>query len=228
MKKYTHIIIFLFLFIGIVAAIAATVFLAKKIHTALDTQERIKLEREIQKEQIENLPELAKLHAAILEKEQYFTLLYSEDRLVEVIQNIEEIAKGEGITLTITQKEVSQKKASQTEDSKSADKKSEEKPKTLEESLPYEKHVRLELKANGSYVAIRNFLHKLETAPYALDVLSFTATLAPPEEEASRQPTRITGTPFLLGSNVPAEEETAAPSGQNKVAAVIETALYIK
>ena len=217
-------------------ALFGVYFLHKKVQNALNAQERIKLEQEIQEEQITNLPALAGRYQKIVENEQYLGILYSEDRVVEIIKDIERLAKEREVTLVITQKEVAKKKPAKKEEATSekkeeadGEKEQKEAPaaKTLEDSLPYEKHIRLELKAEGSYVAIRKFLHALETAPYALDVLSLNGALSPSEEEEQPVAPTTTDSLFLLSGSLPEEEaEPAVRIG--KTTFLIETALYIQ
>jgi hypothetical protein len=228
MKKYTHIIILIVLTLFIAACIGGVYFLYQKVQSALYTKERIALEQEIQEEQIKNLPQLSSLYYKVTESEQFFSLLYSEDQVVEVIKDIERLAREQQVTLTITQKEVPVKKAAAKEKAEEgeegdAKKKEPEKPKTLVDTLPYEKHIRLELKADGQYLAIRNFLAALETAPYALDVLAINGSLAPKEEgEPVHQ---SSGSPFLLQGSPIEEGESIVPTS-GKVTFIIETALY--
>lgn len=231
MKKYSN----LFLFLGLSSLIAVSIFgvhfLYQKVQNALNTQQRIALEQEIQTEQIKNIPELATRYQKILDNEQHFAFLYSEDELVEVIKDMERLAKEQGITLTITQKEVPKQKASLKKGEIAEEEGSETiavaTPKELVDNLPYEKSIRLELKAQGSYLALRNFLHALETAPYALDILALQGTVAPPENGDQPVARAQTASPFLLGSNQPeATGETAV--NPNRILFLIETALYIQ
>ncbi len=228
MKKYTHYLILLALNLLIAGSIFGIYFLYQKIQNALHTQERIKLEQEIQTQQIKNLPELSARYRNILAHEQYFNLLYTEDRVVEIIKDMERLAKEQQVALTITQKEVPLKKAPKkgTSNQDKEGEAAEEAPKELADTLPYPKHIRLELKAIGSYVAIRNFLHKLETAPYALDVLSVQGSVAPKDDDAPVARVQ-SDNPFLLST--PVEGEEAPPVTQaTDILFLIEVALYIQ
>lgn len=227
MKKYTYSIFLFVITLFIVAGLFGVYFLYQKVQSALHTQERMALEQEIQEQQLKNLPELSGLYYRITESEHFFSLLYPEDRVVEVIKDIERLAKEQALELSITQREVPKKKAvTKKEDAaenEDAAKQSEATPKALADTLPYEKHIRLELQARGQYQAIRNFLHALETAPYALDILALHGGIAPPKEGA---PVRPTGdNPFLLQST-PVSEETVPTGASAEVLFVIETALY--
>jgi hypothetical protein len=225
MKKYSHYFILLLLNILIAVSVFGMYFLYQKVQNALNTQERIKLEQEIQTEQINNLPELAERYQTIAENEQYFTLLYTEDQVVNIIKDIERLAREQQVALVITQKEIPAKKKPAKE--KDGETKEEEKPKELGDTLPYEKQIRLELKAEGRYLAIRNFLHKVETSPYALDVLALQANLAPVDEETASVSRPTGDSPFLLLGTQPGEEAPAAPT-TDRVIFLIETALYIQ
>lgn len=207
----------------------------KNIQNALNAYERIALEEEIQAEQIKNLPELGLRYQKILENEQYFRFLYSEDRVVEVIKDIERLAKEQNIALTITQKEIPKKKAPEKKeapaDAKQGEEKKQEapKPKELADTLPYEKYIWLELKAEGEYRALRNFLQSLETAPYALDILALQGDVAPVAEEDRLVVSPSSNeNPFLLSGDSVSEVRNDAVKTPNKVIFIMETALYIQ
>lgn len=226
MKKYSHLIILFFLSLLIVLAGFSIYFLHQKIQNALNAQERTKLEQEIQTNRIKDLPALAHRYQTIVDNEQYFSLVYPENKVVEIIKDMERIAKDHNVVLTITQKEVIKKKAVKKEEAKSEEEGSEaEAPKELADTLPYEKSILLELKAEGRYLALRKFVHALETAPYALDVLAITASVAPPEEDAVSVVQSQTDSPFLLSSTLP---ETASVPAQNpaKIIFLLDIALY--
>lgn len=233
MKKINHLITFVILSALITATLFGVYFLHKKVQNALNAQERMRLEQEIQEEQITNLPALAERYQKIVENEHYLGILYSEDRVVEIIKDIERLAKEREVTLVITQKEVAKKKPAKKEEAEASKEKEakEEKEvkesKTLEDSLPYEKHIRLELKAEGSYGAVRKFLYALETAPYALDVLALEGALSPPSDEEQTVVPAATDSLFLLSGSLP-EEENVPAVRLGKVTFRIETALYIQ
>lgn len=220
MKKYSHLIILFFVSLLVTLAIFSIYFLYQKIQNTLNTQERAKLEQEIQNDRIKNLPELEKRYQSIIDNEQYFSLVYSEDKVVEIIKDIERLAKEQQVTLVITQKEVPVKKAAQQGETTEAS-------KELVDTLPYEKSIRLELKAEGQYRALRNFLHAIETAPYALDVIAITGNVAPPEDENGPVIRQPNDSPFLL-SGTPSEEIFAPSVNASKIIFLIETALYIQ
>lgn len=233
MKKNIYLIYFLLFTLGIAATLFGAIFLYKKIMQSLDTQERLALEHQIYTEQISNLPKLAQTEQSVKQNERYFSFIYSEDRVVEIIRDIERLAKEESVTLTITQKEIPKKKPVRKEEDEKDDDttKKEEAPKELSDTLPFEKHLRLEIKAEGQYSAIRTFLHKLETAPYALDVLSVDAALVLLSEEDRRAANETVGesSPFLIqGESVPEGETTTPLSVVQDVLATFEVALYIQ
>jgi hypothetical protein len=229
MKKYTHYFVFLILNLLIAVSVFGIYFLYQKIENALNTQERIKLEQEIQAQQIKNLPQLSARYQKILDSEQYFTLLYPEEKVVDIIKDIERLAKEQAVTLTITQKEVPEQQAPKAETKTDASQAAQEPatPKELADTLPYEKNIRLELSAKGKYVAIRNFLHKIETAPYALDVLSIQGGIAPKEDDVAAAPSPQVSNPFLLSGaqSGPTEPVVSLPTD---AAFLIEVALYIQ
>lgn len=227
MKKYSHFIILFSLSLLIILAVFSIYFLYQKVQNTLNTQERAKLEQEIQNDRIKNLPDLEKRYQSILSSEQYFSVVYPEDKVVDIIKDIERIAKEQQVTLVITQKEVPKKKAAAAEESGQGRESAEAAPKELVDTLPYEKSIRLELRAEGQYQALRTFLHAIETAPYALDVLALTGSVAPPEDGNSPVTRQPNDSPFLL-SGTPVEETPAPQLNTSKIIFLIETALYIQ
>jgi hypothetical protein len=237
MKKYKY-LISVFIILMLTAALGvALYFILSKTQSTLDEIEKQELEKQIQEEQIKNLPNLEATHNKITSEEGRLTLVYTEEQVVEVIRNIEAIAKTESITLAIAQQKVEEKtktlKKEASDDKKNESKEGEKESEVLTEKLPFEKSVRLEIRAKGKYQSIRNFIHKIETAPYALDVLSVDGSVAP-EEESGKQVNVVKSTtsqssdsPFLLSASGETQEAVAPPAAE-QVQFVINVALYTK
>jgi hypothetical protein len=243
---------------GIILVIAGEIFalfyLHQKISQSLSHREEQKVRVAIDQEQIANLPALKTAQERALAEEQRFTLVYPQSETVNVIRQIETLAKNEGVTLTITQKDALPKKQptkpgtstntektnTDTKEDTKADAQATQnkKPKvvTIADKLAFDNAVHVGLEARGEYKAVRNFLHKLETIPYAVDVLGVDIGVTPEDTEAkntapstsTNQPGSL-GSPFLLGGSGDQAASVTMPTVTlEEVVASIDTLLYIQ
>jgi hypothetical protein len=243
MKKYRYHIIFLIITLLMGGSLFATYWLKSKVVTELDEQQRLALEEEVKEKQIQDLPHLQETFEQVRRDEGHLDILYTEGRVVEVVRHIESLAKEEGITVAIEQKtnfsDLKQDvKKSSSSDKKSTekdqgdDKKEEKKAETLVSRLPYEKSLHLAITAKGSYQGIRTLISKLETAPYALDIIALDGSFLPDEEKISSD-VSVSGSsnPFLLQAVGTASSEGAARkklSTSGQVSMLLDIALYIQ
>lgn len=234
----------------IAGEIFAIFFLHQKINQSLSHREEQDIRAAIDREQIANLPMLQAVQERALAEEQRLTLVYPQSQTVNIIRQIEALAKNEGVTLTITQKDALPKKqptkpgAATDTQKTSADTgvdtqvNQNKKPKivAITDKLAFDNAVHVGLEARGEYRAVRNFLHKLETIPYAIDVLGIDISIAPEDTTAKKvfpdantsQPGSV-GSPFLLGgSNDQAASVTTPIATLEEVVASIDTLLYIQ
>jgi hypothetical protein len=231
MKKYRYLITALIILVLIVGSGVALYFVLVRVQKNLDEIEKKQLEMQIEEEQIKNLPNLEATYKKINSEESKLAVVYTEDRVVEVIRSIESLAKAENVTLTIAQQKAEEKtKPTKKESSDKKDEEKEKKPELLTDKLPFEKSVRLEIRAQGEYKNIRNLIHKLETAPYALDILSLDVSIAPLDEDvivvAAPTASTVTDSLFLLEGSKPVVEELVIPRTEEKVVFVINLVLY--
>lgn len=218
-------------------------FLHQKISQSLSHREEQNVRAAIDQEQIANLPVLRAVQERALAEEQRFTLVYPQSQTVNVIRQIESLAKNEGVVLVITQKDALPKKqpakstttdTQATETETKAPQKSKPKVPAITDKLAFENAVHIGLEARGEYKSVRNFLHKLETIPYAIDVLGVDVSVAPEDTTAKKTTTTAsqsesTGNPFLLSGGNGQEVSTAAPTAApEEVVASIDTLLYIQ
>lgn len=237
---------------GIALVIAGEIFalfyLHQKINQSLSHREEQSVRAAIDQEQIANLPVLKMVQERALAEERRFTLVYPQSETVNVIRQIETIAKNEGVTLTITQKDALPKKqptkpgagtdsqktgTDMGTDTQTAQNK---KPKAvaISDKLAFDNAVHVGLEARGEYKAVRNFLHKLENIPYAVDVLGVDMSVAPEDTTAKKVSSSTSqpgseGSPFLLGgSGDQAESVTVPTAALEEAVASIDTLLYIQ
>jgi len=153
---------------------------------------------------VARLPEIEAQFGVVKEDERKISRLLPESRAVDFIEEVEEIARAVGGEVVITQGTIAEaaKKKRPVKDAESA---SQEKPsvsKTITEDLPWEKRLPLRVTFSGEYTKAVNFLHKVETMAYRLDVVSIDIRPVAPEENRRSSENLFVSTP-LEGAEVP-------------------------
>jgi len=138
---------------------------------------------ENQKKQMDQLPKLENQYTTITRNESTLDILLREDQVVDFIKTLEEIASEMNVQMTITSEAngqiIESKKipaktvSSTTGDAGSATSTNNTKSKAVNilDDIPYDRYLRLTIKAEGRYTNIVGFLQKVETLPIGLDVV---------------------------------------------------------
>lgn len=177
----------LVIYLSSFAALFLVIFpLHQKIRDEGDEIQKILAKTENSERKISRLPEFESQYETIRAGEDRIRLLLSEDRAVDFIREIETLAGKIGGDVTIAQgtsPEAAKKKAAAAKDQAGGDTPAKADPKTIGESLPWEKSLRLKVRFTGAYPEAVNFLHKIETMPYRLDVLAVDIRPVPDDEK---------------------------------------------
>ncbi len=200
--------------------------LHQRIRAEGDEIQKILAKTENSERKISRLPEFESQYAIIRESEDRIRLMLSENRVVDFIREIETLAGKTGGEVTIAQGAApapAPAKAAAPKDKDGADASVPAKPKTIEESLPWEKSLRLKIRFSGAYAEAANFLHKVETMPYRLDVLSVDFRPAPEDERRSD----VAGDLFSASSSETATEPDSSAEDL-RVNASFEIAVYLE
>ena len=197
--------------------------------------------REHRNEQFSRLPDIRNQFDAVRKDEGSLDILLTRGRIVDFIKVLEGLAQETDVTIAIKSEEnpeVAKKKAPAKTDGTETEAKTEQVKKTLVEQLPSDQYISLKLTLTGDYASLLAFLHKLETAPFALDVTSIdihprnTETKTPSSSSPDRK------NPFSLspsqgdvnGDEVPgATEEVVVESEPSKkpLEAFINMVVYV-
>lgn len=169
--------------VGVLFLIVAGFFLV-----VLPLQGRIQSENgEIQKfevkvkntdRKLDHLSEFESQFETASEGEHALHMLVPEQDVVYLIEKIEATAKDEGGVVVISQNNSATKTQQSTSKNGTA--------ASIENSLPWKKALWLNVRFTGGYVDAVNFLHKVETLPYGLDVISVEIRPALPGSTPSR------------------------------------------
>ncbi|MBI2439523.1 MAG: hypothetical protein HYV45_02905 [Candidatus Moranbacteria bacterium] len=207
--------------------------------------------RENRDRQIKKLPELEKQYDEILAGKNTLDIMLTEDRIVTFVKTLEQLAKETNTEIIIeakSDKAIIEKKivASPDQPKKSSETREaigeENTPsstkkdvKNIIDNLPFHRYLHITVVVRGEYVDIVTLLHKIETLPFALDMLSVEMHHVDDEEESSGRPGRSFGdgvNPFIpFGSGESTVTDTPEQQAETKkrppLEAAFEIAVYV-
>lgn len=221
--------------VGVFAALFFVVLpMHQRIRAEGDEIQKILAKTENSERKVARLPEFQAQHEAIRGNEARIRTMLTEDRTVEFIREIERLAGQADGTVAIAQgstQDSAKKKvapAKDAEDGASASASAKAEPKTIGESLPWEKSLRLNIRFSGTYPESVDFLHKMETMPYRIDVIALD--IRPTPDDRRREEVLIgdlLAVPSTEDGKAPAPEPAPAPS-EFSVDASFEVVVYLE
>ncbi len=174
------------------------------IQQEMDEIQKIDVLREYRSEELARLPELEKQHVLILDRADELDLLPSKDELVVFIRALELLAEESGVAIEIVSQDntlLESKVTSQPAQSKSSKTDAvavegeepatpapaaKRKPKAgtsgIIDALPLPHYIRLTITVKAPYQAVTEYLHRVETMPYALEVVGLSIKEASQED----------------------------------------------
>ncbi|MEP7162951.1 MAG: hypothetical protein ABI747_04310, partial [Candidatus Moraniibacteriota bacterium] len=140
--------------------------------------------------QMNKLPDLRVQHEFILENEKALDIILTKERLVEFIRVLERLASEGNVEIvmvsrdnallesktTVVAPSLKKETPKPVSDEDPVSKKPVEKETGILSELPLPDYLRLTLTVTGAYPAVIEYLHRVETLPYALDVVGVTLT----------------------------------------------------
>lgn len=179
--------------------------------------------RENRERQINKLPELQKQFDVISENEHALNILLSQEQIVDLVKTLEGLAEKSGVHIAITSKDgsdIQEKKPvkpdKNTDGNTDTSMASENKKKSKSDEdiidiLPYPRYLRVNVSIIGEYPEILTFLHRMETLPFALDVVGLEFRERNVEEAVSAPSVGPGQNPFLIfGQSAPEATSVAA------------------
>jgi len=214
------------------------------IQQKMDDIQKLSVTREHREKQLERLPDLEAQHELIGEHEGRIGIILTKDRIVEFIQEIEQLAEDEDVKIEIESRDnafleskvtPTEKKDAPAKSATTPTEKAEaaadpgKKAPTSKETglvteLPLKKYLKLTITVTGEYGNAVRFLHRLETLPYALDVIGLNMKLRSEEGDLVANESG-TLNPFAGELLVAAESKA---SRKEMLEAVFETVVYMK
>ena len=183
--------------------------LQASILEGMNSIQKFHADGENRQRQFDKLPELRSQFEAIQRDEEALDILLREEEIVHFVKTLEDLARATKTQIVIQAKDeaggaIQEKKpvkapraSDKTEGSKEEGGEKEKKEKSILETLPYDRYLHLNVAVTGKYSDLVNFLHRMETLPYALDVISLRVRTKDLEENATEVPDVRTN-PFML------------------------------
>lgn len=199
----------------------------------MDDIQKFHTNREYRDRQIQTLPELRDQFENIVKDEQVLDILVSKDRIVDFVKTLEGVAEETGVKIVIESKgdvtTVAKKKpAPKPAAPDAAGEQSatpEKKDLSILGNLPLDTYLPLSIRLSGEYRGIFAFLHKLETLPVALDVVSVSIQQTADAEKRADLPVGSGVNPF---SSDEASVPTPVEAPKAELEAVLETVVYLE
>lgn len=229
--------------IGLIGWFGIRPFLST-IQEKMDDIQKLSVTREHREKQLERLPDLEAQHALISEHEDRLGIILTKDRIVEFIQETEQLAQEEGVAVEIKSRDnafleskvtVTEKKdvpaksaATPTDKAEAAAEPAKKAPASKETGivteLPLKKYLKLTITVTGEYGNVVRFLHRLETLPYALDVIGLNMKQRTEDADLISTGSAVFN-PFVGEATA---EVLPKISKVNVLEAVFETVVYMK
>jgi hypothetical protein len=202
-------------------SIFSALFLVKRIRNKVNEIQSQKVDQENTNKRISEIPKLEKQSELVKEKEDLISNLLNKDDAVNLIEEIEGLAEKTGNKVAIEISENSEKKQTKT----AADKKDESKnKKTLLDKLPSDNYLKLNIKLNGKYDSIVNFIEKLENLKYYSDIISIKIN----SNEQKYKEVSETNVVFGQANQTEAEEIKPKPNVEMEAISDIEAVYYLE
>ncbi len=236
-KRHSSLIALFVLFVAMGSIVWFGILpLKRSLDTKMRGIQEYYADQENQQKQVGQLPELKDQYDAIRGNEQTLDIIITEDQIVDFIKTLENLANDTHIQMTITSKENGQiiekvpAKAVPPKDGevdvKTDANDTKSKVTSMVDNAPFDRYLRLSIKAEGSYENIIFFLQKMETLPVGLDVIGVEIKRV--DESAMKNTPETRSNPFsLLGDGNIIPNETAPTVTQAPLEATFDMLVYV-
>lgn len=136
-----------------------------------DNIQKLILDQEIKEKRIAEIPELEGAYEEVAKQSERINYFFTEDKAVELIEGIEDLARDTGNTVIIEvleNKEDKVTRGTNTENTKEAE-------ANIMDDLPMKDFIHLKINLGGSYDSLVNFITKLEAMKYYSNVVALNS-----------------------------------------------------
>ena len=221
--------------VGFVVAWYGIIPLQKDIRDKMDASQRLLTDREIRETLVAGIVDLRDQKTLVSQKEDRLNIVIHKDDIVDLIKVIEGLAKDSNVAISIDSKDQlaiikppakPAAKDAPKDAPKEAPKNTE---KSLLETLPSDKRLGIAIKLTGSYDHIVGFVRKLESMPYATDIVAVSLVVS--NEGITKD--RVNGNMFtpvaVLSTDAsPMPDAPAPPAEPLPLEATLDTVVYVR
>lgn len=242
---------------GMIGFFVATIYfgvirLQEKNRGTMELIQQAIVDRKMLEEQSNGISRMRDSWEHIQAADEKLHVFLPKDRIVSLVESLEAIGKDLGVSVVSEAsstpmlaapptkkkavKSVAPTKDESGEASPASDTSGKDAQKeTLVSLLPEERSIFITFKVTGSYDRVIAFLHKLDTMPMLLDVLSVEISPAPEKDESMSTPVAVSGvlpSPFAINSTSSASTSASkttiepAPGAPKDVLASFATVIY--
>jgi hypothetical protein len=166
-------------------------------------------------------------------KEDQLKIVILRSKIVDLIKDVEALAKEAGIDIVIDTNDQDINIANANKAKKPAAASDKETEKTLLESLPSENRIMVSIRLSGAYGSIVRFMQKLESMPYETDVVAVDVSVL--QSTTTNSQSRVNmfasseiAAPAADTANATVVPTPAPPQKELRVQAIVDTAVYVK
>lgn len=220
--------------IGLLVLIALTYWFGVRplltlIQTGKDEIQQLDVLQEHRSAELQRLPELEKQNELIRERAERLNLLPNKDALVAFIQELERLADESGVRIEIASQdntlieskvtagsEKPKAKGGATENDEAPqgaaapDRRKERGQSNLVDALALKQYIRLSIVVRAPYRAMVEYLHRVETMPYAVEVVGLAVREIAPDDLEPEIGDALTPSPTLSTGPLPILSSTTA------------------
>lgn len=199
----------------------------------MNSIQRLEVLREHRSNEIGRLPELEKQETLIGARIPEMEIILSKEAIVHFVEELERLAVAEGVKIAISSRDNALLESKITPKN-SAPKEKKDTPAPMEseedtapavvnktkgktapgllDKLPLKQYIRLTLTVKGTYPALISYLHKIETMPYAIEVIGLALKEALKETEEAYAESDAMQVSLPVGSDVVSQRTAFLPT----------------
>jgi Tfp pilus assembly protein PilO len=225
-KKH-KIVLILMIYILLVGAVFY--FVIKYLFSGIDSNnnkiQETMLDQENQKKRIDELPKLQEQYQMLGMNEGKMTYLLTEDRAVDLIKEVEDLAEKTGNSINIEMLSDKDKNAVKKQNVAKKDNGSED----LRASLPGADYLEMNIHLTGEYSNLLSFMKKIENMEYYDDIVSIIVSVDD-ESNKSDALSPFSNTNTVAANQNPDQQNSGnpAPEQKTKINSTIDAVFYLK
>jgi len=188
-------------------------------------QEKI-IDNRMEGDRLEDIPRMEELYGNYLSNENFIDVILNQNEQLSLIKSLEDLAENTGNKINL--KAEDSESASRANNAKKAETKNKDKDKeekSILDNLPYDSYFPMEITLEGDYRGLVNFIRKLESFNYYVNVISISSKSVIQSSEDGAVDRDSSRNIFISSDSVSAVEEK---NEKEIINSVIKVVVYVK